>query len=62
MEIQEMNEVTDHMIKRAADNYTMESGEKLKIKVNSNYVLDTEVPENKEWEVNIIVQIIEKEK
>ena len=60
MEIEEMNEVNNHIIKRGADNYTMEEREKLKVKVNSDTVLDTEVPENKRWEINIIVHIVEK--
>ena len=59
MEIEDLDLVEDHKIKRAADNYEMGVGEELKIKVGNDFVLDTEVPVGKQWEINIIVHIVE---
>jgi len=61
MEIEELNEITDHVIKRAADNYEITAGKNLKIRVAGNLVLDTEVPEGKIWVLNIIAHIVERD-
>lgn len=60
MELKDLDEVSEHLIRHAADNYSMLSGDKLKIKIKNDSVLNTEVPENKQWEINIIVRIVEK--